>query len=296
MIVAVKLLKNFNTKLILAFSLPYIILATAFHFYRNNIYNFFVTPYGYPKGMLIDFLVRIPTDIFYSIQGNYYLTEIGNIYFFNAVYAVIFTIIALSLPIFGIYFLVKKSETLFAVSALTMLPIMLATLFTFFMIPRYVLPISGFMLLAIFLLLKDIQIFNFKLYSSFYMLFLMGTISLITFYNYSFSHYNDSKLTSVIDRLKDNGAGYVFCQESLLSWQINFYSNEEVIARDAIMPGRYPPYFNAVNSAYNTGKKTAILSSTYMFYGLKMEKDEYVDGFLFSYDPPQSELSKNFQF
>jgi hypothetical protein len=299
LLVTYPLIKNFSLARLLSFLLPCVMLFIGLQLYKQQLSHFFEPVYTFPTCHTANYFIRIPEYIFQSIQGNYYFTEIGTLYFFNAVFAALFTAFILAMPLFGLYYIIKKrkNKTLLILSLFSLLPVLFATIFDFRMEPRFLLPVSGFALLALFLLVKALSFSNYKLpYVAYTIVVLTGLISTITFYNYSFLPYDAKAIAGLIQQLKGRGVHHVFCSESLLSWQINFYSQEEVIARDDKMPGRYPPYLNGVNEAFAAGKATAIVSPTYHFYGLEIPNTENIDGFLVGFGPPKAELAKRFDF
>jgi hypothetical protein len=67
-------------------------------------------------------------------------------------------------------------------------------------------------------------------------------------------------LQQVLDYLAANDVRYVFCRQPLLDCQINFYSQEQIVARHETVH-RYPEYCSRVNAAYRSHQPCAVIDS-----------------------------------
>jgi len=69
------------------------------------------------------------------------------------------------------------------------------------------------------------------------------------------------KISKVIAFLKASGVKYVFSLDDDLSWQLMFFSREEIISRWMSMASRQPVYAQAVTQAFLTGQKVAVVGN-----------------------------------
>jgi hypothetical protein len=174
----------------------------------------------------------------------------------------------------------------------------LSTAFTALFIPllggpffgyRYILPLSGFMILWIGVEALDYAGKNIRIrkaqYILLFILITLGVYSLISFRNFSFlpkieisgKDANEEKMMdSFIGSLKDNGIRYAFSLEPLLTWYVMFYSKEEVLSRCTEPYDRYPGYPHAVDKAFEEGKRSAIIGYAHDIPGYLLKNPDNI--------------------
>jgi hypothetical protein len=190
-----------------------------------------------------------------------------------------------------------------------------STAFTIIFIPlldspffgyRYMLPLSGFMILWIGVVISDYASKNIRLKGALvillFVLIISGVYSLINFRNFTFLPRinipcevtsEEKMMSSFVKYLKDNDIKYTFSLEPLVGWCVMFYSKEEVLSRCTEPYDRYPEYPLRVDKALQEGKKTAIIGYAHDIpkYLLKKPKNIIVIGTrYFIYPNPDREL------
>jgi len=171
---------------------------------------------------------------------------------------------------------------------------------------RYLLPLSGFMILWLGVEICDYTGQNIRLkkrcYVLLFVLIFLGTYSLINFRNFSFlpnikvsgeNISEEKRILSFIEYLKDKDIKYTFSLEPLLTWYVMFYSKEEILSKTTEPYDRYPEYPREVDKAFEGGKKTAIIGFAQQIpeYLLKKSRNIIVIGArYFIYLNPEEKL------
>jgi hypothetical protein len=100
-------------------------------------------------------------------------------------------------------------------------------------------------------------------------LLVLGLLSMREFRQFAFLWTNPpnslteaARLQRLLDYVKSRGAMHVFSMNGLLSPQLIFYSNEEVLSRSTYLTDRYPPYVEAVDRALKDGRPIAVVGYT----------------------------------
>ena len=136
--------------------------------------------------------------------------------------------------------------------------------------PRYLLPVSGFLVLWIGADISDVMDWNARLRKSclLVLVFLigLGTISMMEFKNFTFLSVvqspqmsEEERMEALLTYLRANGIQHTFSLNPLLQWQIMFYSGERIISRWMSDTDRYPKYPREVDEAMAEGRKTALV-------------------------------------
>ena len=283
---------------IIAFIIPVVILFILFYFYKQGISHYYTPDYSYNSSLLITYVQRIPYFLFSSLHGYYFSTQIQKPNFYAAFFAYLFTAIIFFLPAAALYNIVKRKRgtTLFNLSALSVLLTLCCTLFFKEVHPRYLLPVTGYSLLALQLFLQTRVIGKKICYIASPVLITTGIISLVFFKDFRFSTMQKNNLGQLITYLQYNNTHYVYCYDYMLTCQLIFYSKEQVIARDRPLPGRYPSYSQQVDSALNNGVKTAFIFNELQLRNMPLKDITKFKGYLIVFDPTKNELEKIFQF
>lgn len=138
---------------------------------------------------------------------------------------------------------------------------------------RYLLPLSGFMLLwlgAEFDLLRRLKILPKAFFLVVVPVFLAaGGLSLYNFRNYSLHTYTnleipktgteDERLNELLGFLKQHNVAHVYSTDQLLEWFIPFYSAETIFPRALPVTDRLPEYPQRVDAALQAGKPVAFI-------------------------------------
>lgn len=294
-LLAYRLWKEWSWQKLVYVLLPMVVLLIGFHYYQARI------PEGYaPQTFMPEHkaewklqIRRIPDYLYHSLHGNYYFYFYQSPNLFCAVFAYAFSALAGVLVLVSGFCLLfrRKGNGLLIISGLTLVLCLAYTVFTKEMEGRYLLPITGFALFALRVLLVKVNMGKVVL-GSMQLMTLIGLVAVVSFYSFQFLPAGKDDLLGLIRFLKQNKTYYTFCTRSMLPWQISFYSGEEVLCASH----RYPPYQERIQQAYEQGQRTAILGYTGETGGMTMTIVQPNEQFFVSFDPPREVVSKVFIF
>lgn len=252
--------KNLNVKTILSTCSGCGIGIVVFYFIKLGLPTFWQPAVlGKPDFSFASFL-SVFDRMFVYFTGNYTYGKMGMHSIFGTKVLSILMIILLFISIgTGVFYLVKrkKGNLLLYASLFSVLSTLGYLFFIHNTAYRYLLPLTGFALLLIALVLKQIK---WRKWVNFFLVIWIGfgAYSLYCFKDYSFE--NKSALVALVHKLENNKVNYIYCEGGLLQWQIMFYSKEKVIARYYYNTDRYPAYIKTVNTAFkNNRKQTALV-------------------------------------
>lgn len=279
------------------FLLSSTVLFLAFYFYKQTITVFYSPPFPFPEGHLIDFILRIPEFLFSTFHGKYFFFMIQKPYQSAAILAGLFTAVVIILPFIGAYkfFADRKRSALFITSVLFIPPMLAYTIWSIEIQARYLLPVFGFAVIALMLLLEKVRKYR-PMNAGIAMLVLVGVPALIAFEDFEFTQVRDKSFRATLKWAIDNDIRYTFGHDPFLVWQTVFYSNEQVLCREVEMPGRYPEYTYKINDALDKGIKTALIGYEDDYWGLNLPNVHEMNGYYYSINVPKDTLKINFRF
>lgn len=242
------------------------------------------------SNLTMEKIASIPKEIYINMTGSYHYSFIVEPAHISKVLAIISTSMIFSVLIIAIIILIKKKKInpLFFIACLSVFLTIVYQVFTPGHIYRYLLPLSGYSLLMLYMLIINLD--KKKVANVFLALFIvLGAFSMYSFKEYSFS--SKSKLNNLIDDLQSKNINHIYCEGVLLQWKIMFYSNENVIARCKSNIDRYPDYIKEVDNAFeHEGINTALVG----FYNKKLVKISnkfvLVSNKYFVYENPSKDL------
>ena len=82
----------------------------------------------------------------------------------------------------------------------------------------------------------------------------------------------------------------------MLPYQIIFYSEGKILSRMPFQPARYQPYSDAVDSAFDSGGKVAMLQYSGQTMGMQYLFDKKTVDISICINPPISEMWKGIEF
>lgn len=239
---------------------------------------FFTTPVIF-NFSLINNALKLLKSIYVNLTGFYYLDYFFNSDFVTSAIAVIWIILIIIGVVIQITQIKKRKYDTWAHI------LFLSTTFTIistwvldspFFGYRYLLPLSGLMILWIGVEISDYVSKNIQFKKACYLLsftlIILGVYSLISFRDFTFlpkikisgeNISEEKRISLLIKYLKDNDIKYTFSLEPLLTWYAMFYSKEEILSRHTEPYDRYPEYPQAVDKAFEERKKTAIIGYSY---------------------------------
>ena len=119
-------------------------------------------------------------------------------------------------------------------------------------------------------------------------------ISLISFRGFNFSTMKKNDLGRLITYLGDNHVRHVYCYDYMLTYQVIFYSREQLLCREPNFPNRYLPYAKLVDSAFNGGAKTALLYNELQLRNMCFGTATRFNGYIIVFDPLKKKLGQVF--
>lgn len=287
------LLRQKSLVKMLCFLLPATALYFAFDAYRHTLPDFHKPEINAPYIQWLDNVLRIPQYLYTSLHGNYFFFDVYPPNFFQAAFAIGFSIIVLLVIAAGIYH--SRKNLLLFILILAMLCALSITVVSSQMHYRYLLPLSGLTLIALQLLLNYVK--PKKMYAAVAAAFLLlGVVSIISFKDFSFTVVKEKTFRKALDYMLNNGIYYTYCHDQYLVWEINFYSNEKILSREMPKGARYPEYHERIDAALNSGKKTALVGYKDDYFGLDVKDPVFIDYIYVKENFPKAELDKNFDF
>lgn len=284
-----------NTLTVLVLSAGFIIL---FYFYKQGLSHFYTPPTFYAGKELLPNLNRIPIFLFSSLHGYYFSYQVQKPVFFAAFFAYSFCTIILFLCVMALYNIIKgnKGTLLFNLSVLSVTLTLLYTIFSREIHPRYLLPITGWVLLSCLLFIQTITVREKLMVISSSIMIITGSLAIVSLKDFQFSTMRKNNLGQLITYLEKNHVYDIYCYDYMLTYQVIFYSHEQILSRERGLPGRYPPYSKQVDSVLNNGGKTALLYNELQLRDMQFKEINRSSGYLIVFDPPKNELEKIFQF
>ncbi len=117
--------------------------------------------------------------------------------------------------------------------------------------PRYLLPLSVYLMVAVFILSQGRYR---KILSAIALAYLpLGLLAILSFTRFSYD--NPQAFQQMMAQLKSDEIKAVWSEGGQLQWQITFYSEEEIIARYRNDEDRYMPYLKEVELRYTINPK-----------------------------------------
>ncbi|MCB0698193.1 MAG: hypothetical protein KDC11_00005, partial [Chitinophagaceae bacterium] len=226
---------------------------------------------GFSSDFHLERLFRFPEYLYKSVQGNYFLAWYQDTRFFHKLFSKVFVLMVGILSLSGILHLLfnRKGFGLFIVSTLFIPLTICYSILPEDMQGRYMLPVTGYALLSLFIYTQRLRIETFvKVATAATLALSMGTVIFPVYFN---GQTNKKELLESIAHLKKNGVKYVYATNCMLPWEYVFYSNEEIKGRMFYFPGRYPQYDTLVDKALYSRERTAVVGYWRDYAGLDID-------------------------
>ena len=256
-----KMILERNAKKILTISATIFIFFVAFSIYKRNIFAVYKPVFLPPdEEHFWPYICRYPFYQYQSFTGYYYFDWYQTPDTPSHVLAICSCILMGLLVLSAIYLLVRKRKDafLFFCTTLFVFGLWMASTFTEHMEGRYLLPASGFIIIA--LCLADRFLIYHKVKRIVYLtLILIGFCSMMPFYYFDVKAERKQELYSIINALERHKIPCSFSKDCMLPWQIIYYSNERLISCIPFYPGRYKPYYDSCEQNLKSGGRNAII-------------------------------------
>ncbi|TNE80720.1 MAG: hypothetical protein EP332_06800 [Bacteroidetes bacterium] len=242
-------------------------------------------------------LETLPQEVFAHFSGSYLFSSFRDPSWAAA--AVAWTFCTLLLLAFGIAFWRTLRNRFKLTEDLAILLSLVGSIAYMLLIPgihpRYLLPLSGYLLVALFLLshnkLMKVQTWTSLAYLP------IGAIALLGYTRFSYD--DPAAFHQMMGKLKADKINAVWSEGGQLQWQIMFYSEEEIIARYRNREDRYMPFLKEVQHRYEAKvQHSAIVGK--LDTGNVPDDSAYVhiaDTYFYLANPSKEELkARNFEF
>ena len=258
--------------------------------------------YGiHPPAMTMDVIKagisRFPEYVYNSLQGNYLFAWYQDTNSYYTSFAKIFTGLIFSVGLLGLLHLLfnRKGFGLF-IAATLFIPLVLAySLLTETMEGRYMLPLTGYTLLAVYIYMNRLNL-SVPVHLGATYLVIAAAITTLMYPVRTQTMYHRQGLEESLDYLEEQNIRYVYATDCMLPWEVMFYSDEKILSRMFYFPGRYPVYDTMVDKALYAGKKTAVIGYWRAYAGLELDTIDRETQYFISTNPTKEVLEKAFQF
>jgi hypothetical protein len=239
----------------------------------------------------------LPSLLFDHLNAYYYLTDVYASPVIVKIYSCFFIVLILVILALAVKYVFTDfmGNFLFICAATSIAFTLGYCIFLMDHAPRYLLPLTGFTLIALAILLNKIN--KQQLIKRITIPFiLLGFVCLFTFKDFVFNGTSEKQLMSCITWLNKQHIKYVFADDVPTQWQLIFYSKETVICRGDDVRDRIPRYIDSVNEAYKRDpRKTAVVDPTNDLLDMEPDNLLIVDKYYILVNPDQ-ELLKGMEF
>lgn len=171
----------------------------------------------------------------------------------------------------GVMLLAKKTaNTLDVVVMIAILYIPVAAFFFNVLAPRYLLPLPGFLIVAVAVFYrKDLDSISFRkrFAGVFTLAVILSASALFNSSSFVYEDFTRSEMKGLIAELKSTNKTLVFTDKGMLQWQVMFYSDGIILARSKKALDRIPHLSQKVNDRFKQNPETAV------FVGFKNNVD-----------------------
>jgi hypothetical protein len=287
------LIRQKNIAKAAGFILTTVILLTGFHFYTQTLPNFHVPEAYSPPKDWPEHLLRVPAVLYHSLHGNYFFFDLKPVSPIQSFTAFAYCVLILAVIIMSLA--AARNNRLLLLTVMILVSAIMVSILPPDMHFRYLLPVVGYLLVALQLLLNQMRMRT-VYYGIAGILIITGIISVAQFKDYSYTVVTESSMKKAVSYMLQRHIYYTFCNDAYVAWQLNFYANEKVICREQPYGGRYLPYHQKIDAALDSGQPTALVGLSDDYFGLNVHGQIYFDYIYVMENMPKSELSKNFGF
>lgn len=237
----------------------------------------------------------IPKNLFYSFTGGHYLGIYYPDNFFTAVFAYCFIAITILLIIYSVYHLLAARQKHFfpVVSASCIILLLIVSLFFPNTTPRFLLPLTTSILLSVQLFVNYNKSMK-HMKTAGYALMVVGVIGVVTFWNFRSGYMSKKALKEIVVKLEAHNVKHVLVTYAVLDFQLMFYSDEQIIARNKWYPGRYPEYFKIVDGVYHSHGNIAVVGPRGNYDGMRLNPTYRTPEYYIAINPERGEIAKVF--
>lgn len=246
---------------------------------------------------IISNISRVPDYLYYSLYGKYYLGILypDNLFITLSAFAYITIIVVLTLAAIFYVFKSQKTHLFFITTVIATWGVIGSTTIALTLEPRFLLPLSGIIILSLQAFTNTIKKVKIITISSVVMC-IIGIISTFTFWNFQSGRMSRTAINEIIAYLDKREINTVYTTFLILDYQLVFYSDERIMARGQWLPGRYPQYFARVAKNADKGVPVAIVGYPGDYIGMQLPDIYQTNEYFISLNPPREEIDKVFPY
>jgi len=235
-----------------------------FWYYKHDIPESHIMPVSIPEsiGLLLFRLRRFPMYLYESLHDNYFFGTSQRPNFFNAIAAILGCILFWVILIYVILYAASTGRLKsMIVATATFAPIVIVySVFTEGPEGRYLLPVSGYTLIAFAIIISKTRLKKVYL-TGMYLFFLIESISAVCFYSFSdISAGRRKSVKGIVSYLNKKQIHYVYSEDCMLPYELIFYSGNKILARMPYQPARYQPASDSVDKALKHKEQYAVVN------------------------------------
>lgn len=287
-----------NKKQAMPFIAGLVAMGIIFFLLKQNISSIYSPPLSsFSFEALANGIKRFPEYLFLSLQGNYFFAWYQDTNGYYRIFSVVFTTITFIIAIAGVVsiFTKKKKSTLFFASTFFIYIIAAMSSLSPEMQGRYLLPVTSFSLLSIYIYAAQSKR-NTPVYIVSLILLILAPLATVLHHVRFQERYNRQAMSQTIQFLKEHDVQHVYATNTMLPWEIQFYSDEQILGRMFYFPGRYPQYDTAVDKALYSGKKVAVFGYWKDYAGLNIDSPDLEAQYFIKLNPSKKMLETAFDF
>lgn len=297
-LVLYKVVKDKSYLRLLATAVVYLIINVFVNDYKTTLnVAYQVDPIELTKDNIIAQITRIPEFLYTHMHGKYHFSWPQQPNIFSAVFAFAASAFIFILLINAVVLVAKREKgTLFYLCAVIFIPVtFFYSMLTAEMQYRYWLPVSGYTLIALYIMLEKYPLPR-LVRANITGLMVVGFIGIASFWQSQCLRSDREGLNKIVKYFEDNDIHHVYSADYTFQWDVMFLTNERVLARFFKEPGRHPAYDFEVDKALMAGKKTAVFGNADRRFGEKFDHYELEDVYYISVNPTKESLQQIFEF
>lgn len=266
--------------------------------YKQSIPESYRLPIDIPDMDMLQHRLRcFPFYLYRSLHDNYFFSTYQEPNFFNAVTATIGCIFFWGILVYTILYATTRREDKWMVlaSGAFVPAVILYSAFTRFPEGRYLLPVSGYITIAlaiVFSKLKPSKVYMTAIYT-YLLMACISTVCYFSFADVSANHRAD--VYAMINYLNKKQIKYVYSEDCMLPYELMFYSDNRIFARMPYQPARYQPASDSVDNALKQQHNVAVVRHNSERESLQNKGTKKFNDFCVSENMPQPVIAKVFE-
>ncbi len=266
-------------------------------YYKQGIPQTHLMPVSIPETIRITLFRfgRFPQYLYKSLHGNYFFASYENPNFFNAFTAFIGCALFFVVLIYGIlqYAIAEKPTKMLTATILFAPLVIVYSIFTEGPEGRYLLPVSGYTIIALAIIIDKLKVRN-RIKPAVYTFLLIEVVSTVCFYSFSdISVGRKGSMEAIVNYLRTKQIKYVYSEDCMLPYELMFYSGNKIFARMPYQPARDQAASDSVDNALHRGDRFVVIKYNDGSDTLWTNKQKFIDFYLIE-DMPEAIVVRAF--